>query len=261
MSQSPPVSPGYGFVGVGEISAAIVEGISTAAEPPDLYLSPRGHAVGRELASRFANVHVCESSQDVLDRATSIVLAVPRPAAEAVLTELSFRPDHVVMSAVAGLRLHDIQEWTGHVGHIVRTIPLPQAAHRQSLTTIYPDNAAARDVFGLVGGVLVPGEEETLDVFSAATATFAAHLDYLSTIAAWLTEHDVDRDTATTFITHIFGQLGQSLSLQDDALATMTGKHTTPGGINEQVRNDLRHDGVPEAVRHALERVLARLRG
>lgn len=40
----------------------------------------------------------------------------------------------------------------------------------------------------------------------------------------------------------------------------MTDKHTTPGGINEQLMTDLRGDGMPDAVRHALDRVLGRLR-
>lgn len=254
---SPPSTSAHGFVGAGEITAAIVEGISTQADPPSIFLSPRGHAVGRELASRFPNVHVCHSNQEVLDRATSIVLAVPPPAARTVLAALSFRPHHVVMSAVAGLRLHQLRDCAAQTGDFVRAIPLPQAAHRQSLTTIYPDNAVARALFARVGGVLVPNEEQALDAFSAATATFAAHLDYLTTVATWLADHD----TATTFTTHIFGELGRSLSQQDDALATMTAKHTTPGGINEQLMTDLRQDGMPDSVRRALDRVLARIRG
>lgn len=58
----------YGFVGAGEITAAIVEGIHTdAADSPAIFLSPRGHDVARELAGRYANVQVCDSNQTVLD--------------------------------------------------------------------------------------------------------------------------------------------------------------------------------------------------
>ncbi|GAB3301533.1 NAD(P)-binding domain-containing protein [Parasphingorhabdus pacifica] len=261
MPQSSPSSAAYGFIGTGELTAAIVEGLNTGAtEPPTIFLSPRGHTVGRELANRFPNVHVGDSNQNVLAHATSIVLAVPPPTAQAVLAELSFRPHHLLMSAVAGLRLHQLHDWAAPAGHVVRVIPLPQAAHRQSLTTIYPDDTVTRALFDQVGGVLVPDEEQTLDASSAATATFAAHLDYLTTIATWLADHGVDQDTASTFITHIFGQLGRSLSQQDGALTTMTDKHTTPGGINEQLLTDLRQEGMPDAVRHSLDRVLARLR-
>lgn len=253
---------GYGFVGTGEITAAVVAGLSAdAADPPEIFLSPRGRDVGRRLADRFPNVRVCDSNQEVLENATAVVLAVRPQLADAVLAELAFRPRHVVMSAMAGVRLAHLRARTAPAGSVVRVIPLPQAARGQSLTAMYPDDPVARDLFDRVGGVLVPAEERTLDAFSAATATFAAHLDYLTTIAAWLADHGVDDGAATAYTTHIFGQLGQSLSARDDSLATLTGKHMTPGGINEQFMTDLRHDGVPEVVRRALDRVLDRLRG
>ena len=43
----------YGFVGAGAITAAIVEGLHAgSANPPAVFLSPRGRSVGRELAGR-----------------------------------------------------------------------------------------------------------------------------------------------------------------------------------------------------------------
>jgi pyrroline-5-carboxylate reductase len=125
---------------------------------------------------------------------------------------------------------------------------------------MYPDNAEARALFDSIGGSVVPEAEKDLDIFSAATATFAAHLDYLGTIAAWMTDQGIEDTTATTFTTHIFGQLGQALLHHDGALETLTGKHMTPGGLNEQVLTDLRTNGVPDTVRHALDGILTRLR-
>ncbi len=251
----------YGFVGAGEITAAIVEGLSTdIANPPEIFLSPRGRSVGQELESRFPNVRVCESNQHVLQATRIIVLAVRPEIAQEVLTELRFQPEHVLISALAGVRLEQLRDWAAPAGHLVRSIPLPPAARRQSLTAMYPDNPVARELFEAVGGTVVPDKEETLEVFSSATATFAAHLDYLTTIANWLTDHGVDHDAATTYTTHIFGQLGRTLLERTDSLATLTGKHMTPGGINEQLMTDLRTDGVPDTVRRALDRILERLR-
>jgi pyrroline-5-carboxylate reductase len=252
----------YGFVGAGELTAAIVTGLSTdVADPPPIFLSPRGRDVGRDLAGRFPHVRVCDSNQDVLENATTVVLAVRPRQAPDVLADLSFRPEHVVVSALAGVRLARLREWVAPAEVLVRAIPLPSAARRQSLTAMYPDNAVARELFDRVGGVLVPGEEATLEAFSAATATFAAHLDYLATIADWLAGQGVERGAATAYTTHIFGQLGQSLVQSTDSLTALTERHMTPGGINEQLMTDLRGAGVPDVVRRALDRVLDRLRG
>ncbi|HEV7647434.1 MAG TPA: NAD(P)-binding domain-containing protein [Actinophytocola sp.] len=248
----------YGFVGAGAITAAIVEGVSAGvAEPPGILLSPRGRSA--ELAGRFANVRVCGSNQDVVDGAAAVVLAVRPPDGRAVLEELALRPGHVVISALAGVGLASLREWAAPA-HVVRSIPLPQAARARSLTVMYPDHAAARELFERAGGVIVPDEEKTLDAFSAATATFAAHLDSLGTIAGWMAGHGVDPDAANAYVAHVFGQLGESLLRQTGSLAALTEEHMTPGGINEQVLADLRRDGVPDVVRRALDRVLARLR-
>lgn len=252
----------YGFVGTGEITAAIVTGLSAdVADPPVIFLSPRGRDVGRNLADRFPNVGVCDSNQDVLENASSIVLAVRPQIARTVLDGLSFRPEHIVISAIAGLGLERLRDWAAPARQIVRTIPLPQAAHRQSLTVLYPDNPTARELFDPLGGVIVPGDEKSINAFSAATATFAAHLDYLATIAGWLAEHEVDHGAATDYVAHIYGQLGQSLAGSHDSLEELTTKHMTPGGINEQVLTNLRHDGLSDLVRGALDQVLDRLSG
>jgi pyrroline-5-carboxylate reductase len=261
-SSLPRSSPGpYGFVGAGEITAAIVEGLSAStADPPAVFLSPRGRGVARGLAGRFPNVQVCDSNQDVLENATSIVLAVRPPMARAVLAELSFRPQHVVLSVMAGVHLERLHEWASPAGHIVRVIPLPQAARGRSLTVMYPDDAVARELFGRVGGVLVASEEAALDAFSAVTATFAAHLDHLTTVADWLADHGVERSVATAYTARIFGELGRSLLQPSESLATLKEEHMTSGGINEQFMTDLRRDGVPDVVRRALDRILRRLR-
>ena len=258
----PRPTPGYGFVGAGALTAAIVEGIeANAADSPAILLSPRGRDVAHELAGRFADVQVCDSNQDVLDGASTIVVAVRPQVGRAVLEELSFRPDHVVLSVMAGVQLEQLREWVTPASQIVRVIPLPSAARGRSLTTIYPDDPVARELFGRVGELLVPRSEASFDALSAATATFAAHLDYLATIAGWLTDTGLDADVAAAYTTYIFGQLGETLSQQSDSLAELTEKHMTPGGTNQQFMTDLRRDGVPDSVRRALDRILARLRG
>lgn len=256
------VPPTYGFVGAGEITTAIVEGLSAGvAEPPAVYLLPRGHQVGQELARRYRNVRVCGSNQEVLESATSVVVALPPLVARDVLSDLSFGPQHVVISAVAGIPLAQLQDCTGPAEQVVRVIPLPSAAGAHSLTVMHPDHAVARELFERVGGVLVPSTEAALDAFSATTATFAAHLDYLATISAWLSEQGVDGEVAVGYVSHIFGLLGQSLLARDCSLEELTDRHMTPGGINQQLLADLRHEGVPDVVRRALDRVLVRLRG
>jgi pyrroline-5-carboxylate reductase len=246
----------YGFIGAGEITAAIVEGLDGSEA---VFLSPRGRSTAESLAARFSTVTVCGSNQEVLDHADAVVLAVRPQVAREVLDELRFRPEHVVISAVAGLKVDELAALGA--GQVTRVIPLPSASRRQSCTAMYPENAVARELFSRVGTLVVPRDEAALDAFSAATATVAAHLDYLSTIANWLSAQGVDEKAATAYVANIFGPLGASVLDHEGPFDSLIAKHMTPGGLNEQIMTDLRNEGVPDQVRHALDRVLTRLRG
>lgn len=245
----------YGFVGAGELTAAIVEGLSVT-EPP-VFLSPRNHDVAHDLAARFPNVRVCGTNQEVLDSAATVVVAVRPQIVREVLAELTFRPEHVVVSAVAGVSLARLREWAGPAERIVRSIPLPTASRRASRTALYPDDTVARALFESVGDVVVPPDEDTLATFSAATATFAAHLGQLATIAAWMAEHGVAPEDANAYVAHVYGELGRTLARHEGTLEELARKHETPGGINEQFRIALRDT----PTRHGLDEVLARLKG
>ncbi|WP_439383157.1 NAD(P)-binding domain-containing protein [Amycolatopsis lexingtonensis] len=246
----------YGFVGTGELTAAIVEGLG--ADSPGVFLSPRNEKIAHDLAARFPNARVCGSNQEVLDRATAVVVAVRPQVAREVLAELVFRPEHVVVSAVAGVPLDELRDLVAPAGRVVRSIPLPTASRRASRTAMYPDDAVARALFESVGDVVVPADEPTLATFSAATATFAAHLDQLATIAGWMAEHGVAPADANGYLAHVFGELGRTLAGFDGTLGELARKHETPGGINEQFRTAVRD---PERVRKSLDDILARVKG
>ncbi|GAB3132595.1 pyrroline-5-carboxylate reductase [Amycolatopsis stemonae] len=245
----------YGFVGTGELTAAIVEGLGTEAS---VVLSPRNHDIAHDLATRFPNVRVCGGNQEVLDSATTVVLAVRPQVVREVLAGLVFRPEHVVVSAVAAVTVTQVRDWVSPAGRVVRCIPLPTAGRRASRTAMYPDDADARALFETVGDVVVPADETALATFSAATATFAAHLDQLATIAGWMAEHGVAPEDANAYIAHVFGELGHTLAAHRGTLGELARKHETPGGINEQFRTAVRD---PARVRHALDDVLARVKG
>ena len=83
-----------GFIGVGEIASAIVDGLRSekanspaAAGAPAILLSPRSADRSAGLAARYEAVEVAQSNQEVIDRSDLIVLSVlPGQVAE-VLAE------------------------------------------------------------------------------------------------------------------------------------------------------------------------------
>src|SRR6185503_10118755 len=100
----------YGVLGVGTIAQAIVTGLCDGvADPPSIVLSPRGAATSAERAGRYDTVAVAADNQAVLDGSGVVVVCLPVASVE-LLGELTWRPDHVVVSATAALGMPRLLE-------------------------------------------------------------------------------------------------------------------------------------------------------
>ncbi|SEQ57689.1 NAD(P)-binding domain-containing protein [Microlunatus flavus] len=259
---SPVGTAAYGFVGTGSITRAMVEGLSTVDDPPAIVVSPRGAAVSAALARRFANVRVAADNQAVVDAVRCVVLA-PRPVdAPAVVEGLRFTPEHVVVSVVAALPLAHLRSAVAPATRVARAIPLPSVAARQGLVPVVPPEPDALELFGRLGDVAALDDETAFDAFSAASAFAATQLDLLATVEAWLAGQGVPAPEARAYVGVLLRGLSDALAEEPDReLAALADDHATPGGLNQQVREDVRAAGTHAVVATALDDVLARVRG
>ena len=67
-----------GFIGTGTISAAVVEGLQSLPDAPEIVLSPRSEATSIALAAKFAKVSRAQSNADAAK--ADIVFLGMRPA-------------------------------------------------------------------------------------------------------------------------------------------------------------------------------------
>lgn len=254
--------PRLGFLGVGEIARAMVEGIASGPRPYDrIVLSPRGRDNVAALTARFPDLEVAGSNADVVAGSDVVVLAVrPENLAEAV-AGVSFRPDQVLVSALAGVPIARLREVLGFEGDIVRSIPLPPVSERTSVTVVYPDHPAGTTLFDLLGGTLVPADEEAFAMFGGVTATFTAFLDYVRTISAWTTERGVEPADAERFVRSAFAGLAPALRDLDRPLDRLVRDHETPGGFNEQLRQHWFDAAAQDRLRQELDALHERARG
>jgi pyrroline-5-carboxylate reductase len=259
MSASKTREP-IGFIGAGEIAAAIVRGMNReGARSSVVLLSPRGRSVVESLQQEFETVRVCASNVEVVENAEFVVVAVRPQIVPDVLRAVRFTPTQVVVSVAAGVGLDMLRAAVAPAQRVARAVPLPSAAFGQSLTAVYPAEPAAVELFERVGAVIVADSEAGLDALSAATATLAAHIDYVDAIANWLAAHDVTPEVAVRYARHLLGGLGSSLLDPLMSLDALARQHATPGGINEQFLAALHNAGSREAITRALDAVFLRL--
>jgi pyrroline-5-carboxylate reductase len=248
----------FGVVGVGSIASAIVSGLCRGDEPKDFLLSPRNPKVAANLAASYPSVRVAESNEAVA-RESSIVLLCLRPSDAGLLRDLSFRTDASVISVMAGISVREVGEMVGPVRNVARAIPLPSVAVGRGVTPVYPFIEPALSLFARLGTVLEVADESSFNLFSASSATVAAHFAYLARISHWLTSRGIDSLAARRYVAALFGQIAGSLQGADPDFEHLAKEHTTPGGINERFRQIMTEQGVWEAVDGGLEHIRQRL--
>jgi pyrroline-5-carboxylate reductase len=249
----------YGVLGVGAIGAAIVTGLcEDVDDAPTVLLSPRNANIAAGLAKRFPTVAVAPDNQAVVDGARVVIVCVRPQVAQAVLGELRFPAERVVVSAMAGVPLKALQQLVAPATDIARVIPLPSVARREGITPVHPPNAAATALFDRLGETLELSDAKAFEAFSASTATIAAHFAYLGAIAAWLELQEIPEPAATRYVASMVAALAEP-TRSGEPFDQLAREHATPGGINEQFLSELEQGGTFENVSLALQRVLDRL--
>jgi pyrroline-5-carboxylate reductase len=248
----------YGFIGVGSIAEAMVVGLCGSSEPPDVVLSPRSGDRSGRLAAQFPTVRVAPDNQGVVD-AADVVVPCLLPQQADVLGGLTFSEGQHVVSAMAGVPVARLLALVTPADGVARSVPLPAVASRGSVTPVHPPTAAATALFDQLGGTLPVADELAYESLSAASATVAAHMDQLGTIAGWIAAHGIDEAQARAYVADLFAALAPELRAPGADFATLASAHSTPGGLNEQFARHLASAGMADVVRTGLDEVLARI--
>jgi pyrroline-5-carboxylate reductase len=127
-----------GFIGTGNIAAAVVEGLVSAPGPmPDIYVSPRNAEKASELAKRFAAVRVAPDNQTVINRSRIVFLSVRPQVAVDVISALEFGAGQTIVSLIP-LSLSGLASLLAPARLIVRALLLPPCAHRRGVVPYWP---------------------------------------------------------------------------------------------------------------------------
>jgi pyrroline-5-carboxylate reductase len=231
------------------------------ADPPQVVLSPRSADRAAELASRFPSVRVATDNQAVLDGSTTVLVCL-RQAHSGLLGDLTWQPEHVVVSAVPGLPQERLAGLVSPAAQVARAVPMPQVARRTSATPVHPPLEPAVALFDLLGGTVPIEDADQFDAIFTALGTVAPFFRYVGVLADFLVDHGLPSPAAQRLVADSFvGVLDTLRGAEDPDFAELAKEYAPPGGGNAQFTALLDEAGVFEAVRHALDTVHQRLSG
>jgi pyrroline-5-carboxylate reductase len=250
----------YGILGVGSIAAAIVTGLcSEVEEPPTVLLSPRSEHVSAKLAARLDGVSVAADNQAVIDGSATVIICLRRADAD-LLGELSWRPEQVVVSAIAGLPLERLAELVAPSTQVARAVPMPAVAGRASETPVHPPIAPVVALFDRLGGALPIEDGGQFEAVFTALGTVAPFFEYLGVIAAFLVDHGLPVESAQGLVAQSFEGVLAGLEEEGETdFAELVKEYAPPGGGNAQLTALMTELGVFTQTRHALDTVHERL--
>lgn len=245
-----------GFIGTGNITAAMVEGLGGG-----VVLSPRGAAMAARLAAQFPGMTVAATNQAVVDQCDMVVLAIRPQVAEEIVRSLRFRAGQKVLSLVAATSVEEIREWIGLDLPVIRAIPLPFVADRRCVTPIIPPDPEVAALFDRLGKAVECRTQEEFDLLATGSALMGSYFGLLEVAQDWLVERGLPETAARSYLAGLFANLGQVADGSGKPFGALREEYSTRGGLNEQVFRVFGAEGGVTALRVALDQVLARVKG
>ena len=242
-----------GFLGTGEITAAMVRGLK--GQGHRILVSPRNATVAATLAAEVPEVAIAPNDEVVASSDVVFLCLLARVAAE-VLPGLPFRADHTVISVMVDAPLATLRSRCAPATDIAITIPLPPITTGGCPRPVVPASPALDALFGARNLILPQPSEAALNAHLGASALCSPILDQLLTATEWLADHTGNPAAAEAYIAAMIrGYLPERAAEGD--LAEALKKLSTEGGLNATLR--ARMAPAKETLHHGLTAFHSRL--
>ncbi len=166
-----------GIFGTGHLASHVVPGLLRGLAADRILLSPRGAQTSQQLAQQYG-LDVAANNGELVQRSSTILLAVRPFQLEEACSGLPWREDQLVVSLCAGVSIDTLRQ---HIPgpRIARSIPVTAAMFGASPSTLYPRDPEARELISHLGPV-VEAEDEAQFESMAVAATFYGWLQKLT---------------------------------------------------------------------------------
>jgi pyrroline-5-carboxylate reductase len=243
------------FIGSGVMAEAIIAGLlgKNLVKPEQVVGSHPREERREELAGKYG-IRLVEHNRDAIEATSSIVVLTVKPQRlGVVLRDLkeAVKPDHLVISIVAGARVETIADALQHRA-IVRAMPNTPAQIGEGMTVwtataevTETQQAQIRAIFGALGREMHVEEEPMIDMATALSATGP-------TYTFLVMEALIDAGVHMGFSRHVAEELVLQTMLGSVLFARESRKHpaelrnmvTSPGGTSAEAIYQMEKGGL-----------------
>ena len=250
-----------GFIGTGNITVAVVNGICTSKiSTSKIIISSRNKNKAQRLKKKFKKVSIAKTNQEILDKCNWVFLAVTPKVGEKILPKLNFKSNQKIISFISTINLVQLKKIVKKKIKIVRAIPLPPISLGKGPVPIFPPDKQVKIFFDKIGTTVEIRSESSSKNFWATSGMMAPFYEILKVLSDWLVKKGIKRNEAQKYITSLFVALSEdSVVNSKKHLKYLVSESQTPGGLNEQGVKELRKSGFYKSLEKTLNSILRRL--
>uniref|UniRef100_A0A0E0JTK7 Pyrroline-5-carboxylate reductase n=1 Tax=Oryza punctata TaxID=4537 RepID=A0A0E0JTK7_ORYPU len=223
-----------GFIGPGNLAESIARGVAASGVLPATAIRTAPHR-RPERAEAFSSIgaHILETNAQVVDDSDVIVISVKPQIVRQVLVELKplLSEEKLLVSIAAGIKMEDLQGWSGH-RRVIRVMPNTPSAVGQAASVMClgemateNDENRVRSLFSAIGKVWT-AEEKYFDAVTGLSGSGPAYIFLaIEAMADGGVAAGLPRDLA-------LGLASQTV-LGAATMVNQTGKH--PGQLKDMV--------------------------
>lgn len=248
-----------GILGAGHLATHVVQGLRLSGTPLNIIVSPRNAKVSAALAADHG-VSIAKDNQEVVDRAELIFVCLPTSSGLVFLSDLTFRQDQSICSAMAGVGHGAITAVAAPATACLAMMPGASNALGLGPCLIFPDNPKWRTFFEPLGQVIAFNTKTEFDNAAVFGAFSGASYFLLKHIADWFEGQGIERATARQLVVETMAGNAAVLKQSPQNWDHIMNSVATPGGVTEQLVESLERTGELDSWSEGLNAVLVRMR-
>jgi pyrroline-5-carboxylate reductase len=261
--------PQLAFIGGGNMARSLIGGLVGRGHPPDRIAVAEPVAAAREALARDFGVRVATDAALAAAGAAVVVLAVKPQVmrvACAQVRESVAASGALLVSVAAGIRVGQIEQWTGTSAAVVRAMPNTPSLVGAGVSGLYANAGAtaaqrelASGILGAAGEVVWIGDEALMDAVTAVSGSGPAYffllMEALEQAAA---AQGLPADTARALVLQTALGAARMAREGGEPPATLRERVTSPGGTTQAALDVLESGGLRGLVSDAVARATAR---
>ena len=251
-----------GFIGTGEITKAVVQGIiKSKIKFNQIYISRRNKKNSSNLKKLSKKIIVISDNQEIINKSNWVFLAITPKVGVKILKKLKFKKKQIIISFISTIKIRDLKKFTNSESVLVRAIPLPPISIMKGPIPLFPKNKKVKEFFNKIGNSLEIKSELSSLNFWAISSLMASYYELLNQTSAWLQNKGVNKKIAQKYVTSLFSALSDVAVIKSDKdLKTLVKDSQTPKGLNEQTLKYLKKTGYFNKFKKSLDIILKTLK-